>query len=130
MRNLVILRGVSGSGKSTVAELWPSAIVCCADDYHMVDGEYKFDAKNLGRAHEACREKCEDAMFWKDELIVIANTNTQPKEFAAYEELAQKYGYKIFHLVVENRHGGTDIHGVPPEVLERQEQNLRNNLEL
>jgi hypothetical protein len=34
-----------------------------------------------------------------------------------YFELAKNYGYKVFSVIVENRHGGTNQHGVPEEVL-------------
>jgi len=35
-----------------------------------------------------------------------------------YFELAEKYGYTVFTIVVENRHGGKNIHGVPDDKLE------------
>jgi hypothetical protein len=36
-----------------------------------------------------------------------------------YFKLAEKYGYKVFSLIVENRHGGVNQHGVPKEKLEQ-----------
>jgi hypothetical protein len=35
-----------------------------------------------------------------------------------YFKLAEKYGYKVVSLIVENRHGGTNVHGVPEDKLE------------
>jgi hypothetical protein len=35
-----------------------------------------------------------------------------------YYDLAAKYGYKVFSIIVENRHGGKNVHGVPDEKLE------------
>jgi hypothetical protein len=35
-----------------------------------------------------------------------------------YEIIARKYGYRVFHVVVENRHGGVNEHGVPDDKLE------------
>jgi hypothetical protein len=32
--------------------------------------------------------------------------------------LAEKYGYKVYSLIVENRHGGVNEHGVPEDKLE------------
>lgn len=43
-----------------------------------------------------------------------------------YFELAEKYGYVVFSLVVENRHNGKNIHGVPDEKLEQ----MKNRFEL
>jgi hypothetical protein len=34
-----------------------------------------------------------------------------------YFELAKKYGYRVHSIVVENRHGGVNEHGVPEETL-------------
>ena len=36
-----------------------------------------------------------------------------------YFNLAKKYGYKVFTIVVENRHGGQNQHNVPQEVIDR-----------
>jgi hypothetical protein len=35
-----------------------------------------------------------------------------------YFELAEKYGYRVHSLIVENRHGGVNQHGVPEDKLE------------
>lgn len=121
-KHLILLRGVPGCGKSTVAEyLAPMgdldkflmAPICCADDYFMVDGEYKWSPTKLGWAHAQCQGKCEQAMIDDETRIIVSNTNTTEKEMKAYYEMAEKYGYMVFSLVVENRHGGTDVHNVP-----------------
>jgi predicted kinase len=136
---LIILRGCPGSGKSTVAEILAvlgdldkviTAPICCADDYHMVDGEYKWDPKNIGAAHKACKDKCEKALSEGVERVIVANTNTSEKEINPYIKLAEKYGYMVFSLVVENRHGGVNEHGVPEETLIRMEDKIKNSLKL
>jgi hypothetical protein len=43
-----------------------------------------------------------------------------------YYELADKYGYTVFSLIVENRHGGVNEHGVPKEKLEQ----MKNRFEV
>lgn len=132
-RNLIILRGVSGSGKSTFANLiaYPCCI-CTADDYFTdKDGNYNFDATKLWDAHKACQAKFDDAL--KDPIItniVIANTNTKASDYKYYVEKAEKAGLTISYVVLENRHGNKDIHGVPEETLERQENAIRQNLKL
>jgi hypothetical protein len=35
----------------------------------------------------------------------------------AYYQLAEQYGYRVYSLVVENRHDGVNEHGVPQETL-------------
>jgi hypothetical protein len=32
-----------------------------------------------------------------------------------YFVMAKKYGYKVFSIVIENRHGGSNEHGVPED---------------
>jgi hypothetical protein len=47
--------------------------------------------------------------------IVVSNTFTQEWEMEPYFEMAKKYGYKVFSIVIENRHGGSNEHGVPED---------------
>lgn len=133
-KELIILRGVPGCGKSTVAESLvfgvTTSAICTADDYFMVEGEYKFDSTKLGQAHDACKSKCEKAMSLGVERVIVANTNTAEKEINPYIKLAEQYGYMVFSLVVENRHGGKNEHGVPDESLGRMEERLKNSLKL
>jgi len=42
--------------------------------------------------------------------------------------MAEKYGYTVFSLIVENRHGGVNEHGVPEEALERMENRFELKL--
>jgi predicted kinase len=132
-RNLIILKGVSGSGKSTFANLiaYPCC-VCTADDYFTdKDGNYNFEVNKMGLAHKACQSKFDDAL--KDDIItniVIANTNTKPADYKYYVDKAEKAGLRITYVVLENRNGTKDVHNVPEETLQRQEKTLRDNLQL
>jgi hypothetical protein len=36
-----------------------------------------------------------------------------------YYKLAERYGYRVHSLIVENRHGGINEHNVPEEKLEQ-----------
>jgi hypothetical protein len=47
--------------------------------------------------------------------IIVSNTFTQEWEMEPYFELAEKYGYDVFSIIVENRHGGKNIHDCPEE---------------
>jgi hypothetical protein len=51
--------------------------------------------------------------------IAVSNTFTQEWEMEEYYKLAEKYGYTVFSIIVENRHGGVNEHGVPDEKLEQ-----------
>lgn len=127
-----ICHGTSGCGKSTLAEALTQhgGIICCADDGFMIDGNYVFDINKLGYCHRQCQEKFAKAISEQQSPIVVANTNTTPRDWKFYDETAKASGYLVFHLVIENRHNGTDIHNVPASTLQKQEQNIRNNLKL
>ncbi len=116
MKILYIVRGIPGSGKSTFANSLDCPVFE-ADMYFMNDGEYKFEADKLKLAHNWCKLRVEHSMEDDFQKIAVSNTFTQEWEMRPYFELAKNYGYKVFSVVVENRHGGTNQHGVPEEVL-------------
>jgi hypothetical protein len=58
--------------------------------------------------------------------IVVSNTFTQEWEMEPYVEMAKEWGYTVFTIVVENRHGGKNVHGVPDDKLEI----MRNRFEI
>jgi predicted kinase len=118
MKTLVLLRGLPGSGKSTVAELITNRNVA-ADDYPGLYTEEGFQPSLLGRAHDWCREIVETWMHYGEELIAVHNTFTTEKEMAPYYFIAEAFGYRIVSLVVENRHGNKSIHGVPDETMKK-----------
>lgn len=133
---VIVLRSCSGAGKSTLAEFLTQNYkrydysICSADDYFMIKREYCFNAKQLGLAHNYCFEKFKESVEYGIKLIVLSNTNTSEKELKPYLDLAAKYQYTVFSLVVENRHGNKNVHNVPEETLKRQENKLRNSIKL
>jgi adenylate kinase family enzyme len=124
---LYLIRGVPGSGKSTFAHtIWNDYAICEADQYFVnkETGEYEFKPDEIKIAHQWCKDEVENRM--KDNQvnpqyypeIVVSNTFTQEWEMESYYKLAEKYGYRVFSLIVENRHGGKNTHGVPDEKVE------------
>jgi predicted kinase len=115
MKNLYLIRGVPGSGKSTFTQtLTPNHWE--ADMYFInKDGEYKFNIDEIKNAHQWCKDMIEDAMKRDLDKIAVSNTFTQEWEMEPYFKLAEEYGYKVFSLIVENRHGGENQHGVPSD---------------
>ena len=114
---LIILRGLPGSGKTSIASLLSDKI-CCADDFYMVNGKYVYDTSKETEAHEWCQLKCRLMMAAGHERIVVANTNTTESEMLPYIEFAKVFRYKVFYLIVENRHDGKSSHSVPDDVME------------
>ena len=121
-KNLYLLRGLPGSGKSTLAKKFGGSHFE-ADQYFMQDGQYNFDVTKLKDAHQWCQSSVELAMIQghilpDDSVIVVSNTFTQEWEMKPYYDMAKTYGYTVFSLIVENRHGGVNEHGVPEDKLE------------
>ena len=127
MKELYLLRGLPGSGKSTLAKSLGGKHL--EADMYFIDseGEYKFDAAKLKKAHNWCQSNTELAMAL-GEKIVVSNTFTQEWEMKPYFELAEKYGYRVYSLIVENRHGGVNEHGVPEESLQKMEDRFNVKL--
>lgn len=121
MKHLLLLRGLPGAGKSTLANLLTqgnlSSQSMAADQYFEVDGQYQFDAAQLPQAHAWCQEQCRRAMQKDRSLIVVANTFTEEWEMKAYYQLAAEFNYQVFSVIVENRHGHASIHPVSVETL-------------
>ena len=140
MKMLIILRAVSGAGKSSFARwlagVWnateevgrESTVICSADDWFMQDGEYRFDPSKLGVAHQACFDKFCDAVKRGVGLIILDNTNTQEREFSKYVDWVKDTDYRITFLVVENRHGGVSEHNVPDAALDKMVQRFQFKL--
>ena len=77
-------------------------------------------------AHKWCQSMVEELMDGRVERIVVSNTSTQEWEMTPYIDIAEENGYLVFSLIVENRHNGDNIHGVPSEVIER----MKNRFEI
>jgi predicted kinase len=121
MKNLILVRGLPGSGKSTFCELFYTPEVYSADDYFMVNGSYRFNPRELSNAHKACRDKVEKALSEGKELVLVNNTFTQEWEMDDYFKLAKKYIYRVSTVIIENRHGSSSIHNVPFESIKKME---------
>ena len=134
--NLILVRGVSGAGKSTVGEMFDDGAttrILSTDDLFYVDGEYNFDPSKLAEYHQAIIDKVESLMVeydWKImdhdyswfpiDRIVVCNTFTQMWEMEPYFNLAKKYDWCIHTIIVENRHDSDSIHKVPADTILQQ----------
>jgi predicted kinase len=125
MKNLYLLRGLPGSGKSTLANQIGDTHF--EADMYFIDenGEYAFNGADIKKAHQWCQSQVELAMIQNhitDGLdssdIIVSNTFTQEWEMEPYYKLAVSYGYRVFSLIVENRHGGENIHGAPADKMQ------------
>lgn len=134
-KNLYIVRGLPGSGKSTFARsIAKPHQIFEADQYFTKRGKYNFDATKLKDAHDDCkqrvarrmRENLFNSIFFTN--IVVSNTFTQDWEMRFYRNIAKRYGYKVHTIIVENRHYGSNVHGVPQDKLQVMEDRFEIKL--
>lgn len=125
-KELFLLRGLPGSGKSTLAETLGGYHLEADMFFTNDDGEYNFDPQQLPTAHKWCKTMVQELMDEGVERIVVSNTSTQLWEMEPYMNMAEENGYTVFSLIVENRHGGNNIHGVPSEAIDR----MKNRFEV
>lgn len=127
MKELYLLRGLPGSGKSTLAESL-GGLNMEADQYFTYEGKYEFDASKLKEAHAWCQNAVSVWMTKDVPKITVSNTFTQEWEMQPYYDLAEKYGYRVYSLIVENRHSGINSHGVPEEKLVQMKERFEVQL--
>ncbi|ULG01489.1 ATPase AAA [Aeromonas phage phiA019] len=131
MKSLILVRGVSGSGKSTFVKNIVHHQYFVETDMYFIDdnGNYNFDASKLKQAHDWCRFQVEETMK-DDDDVIVSNTFTTEWEMKPYLDLAEKYGYTVFTVIIENRHGNKDIHNVPIETRQKQAERLSKSIKL
>ena len=132
---LILLRGLPGSGKSTLAKIilqlrsTDEPEILSADDFfENKEGDYNFDPTKLKEAHNYCQFRCSERMRQQKARIVVANTFTQEWEMDEYFKMAERYNYRVHTVVVENRHGNENIHGVPEDKLQQMKNRFQVKL--
>jgi predicted kinase len=134
---MIIMRGVSGAGKSTRARqlAGPTGLVLSTDDFFGSGEDYvkNYKAERLPEAHQSNQKQAEEALSKGITPIIIDNTNLMPYEAKPYVLLAQKYGYEVRIEEPQSDHwnqilelhkqkqalaqqlAARNLHGAPPE---------------
>ncbi|XP_002167368.3 2',3'-cyclic-nucleotide 3'-phosphodiesterase isoform X1 [Hydra vulgaris] len=133
-RVMYIMRGLPGSGKSTIAKqiskLFHSndVVICSADDFRFnKDGVYVFDASKLYETHKKCQNKAQKYCM-AGKTIIIDNTNLSKKDFEPYLSMAEQHHYLT--LFVQTQETDTDVlysrnvHNVPKQKIDAMKSNM------
>lgn len=129
---LTIVRGIPGSGKTTIAEALCDSIDAVgpfeADNYFMKEENgdlvYRFNPEELPKAHYSCKRGVADAMLAGYKTIVVSNTFTKKWEMEPYVRLAKSSGYSVQIITVQGQFQNT--HGVPEEKVKQMKDRFED----
>ena len=122
---LLLIRGLPGAGRSTLAESigWPTFE---ADTFF---SGRDFDHTLLPTAHLLCQMAVR-ASLENGRDTIVSNTLTTDWEVAQYESIAKRVGATLFSVVAENRHGSSPTRDIPLKTIDTMERKLRGSLKL
>tara|TARA_R100000781_G_scaffold3891_1_gene5131 strand:- start:918 stop:1382 length:465 start_codon:yes stop_codon:yes gene_type:complete len=139
MKQLIIMQGISGSGKSTFVKAFKKKndIVLSTDDYFIDDdGNYNFDESKLKEYHMKTFTECVNKMqdtnrpekvikgILGDVTIWLDNTNCKNKDVDPYISVAKLNGFKVFHIRADVTVTPLLNSKAPTEVVEQQKKDL------
>lgn len=128
MNTLYLIRGLPGSGKTTLANRLTGSVFE-ADQYFVHPDScqcetcgahgtgYHYDPTLLSLAHGQCQGNVQTAMLCDTPVIAVANTFTQQWEMAPYRALAQTYGYTVIEVTMSGP-VHPNVHGVSSAVIQ------------
>jgi len=122
---LILLRGPSGTGKSTIANTLSAS--CHETDNFFVNekGVYSFEASLITRAHKWNQQEVRKKMLCKAPLVIVSNTFIKHWEMSPYLNLAKELGYDV-KIIRTPGPWQADVlfkrnkHNVPFHVIQRQ----------
>lgn len=123
MATMYLIRGLPGSGKSSLAEQLTPGKVFSADQYPGLYVEGKLQPKLLELAHKDCQKRVWQATEWRREDVCVANTFSRMWELDPYLAMAHTRHYYAMVILAESTiapsgHPTKSIHNVPQESIE------------
>lgn len=117
---LVLIRGLPGSGKSTMASKMVGFVHVEADQYFTdADGHYNFRPEGLAAAHGACLRAAKEALA-DGRDVVVSNTFTRRWEMQPYFDAAKEYGAEV--EIITAAGSWPNVHGVPAAAISKMRE--------
>ncbi len=114
---LVLIRGLPGSGKSTMAHAMTEHEHYEADMFFTgSDGKYNYDRKKIKEAHEWCQREASKALA-NGRRVVVSNTFTRLFEMKPYFDMCRTLGAEL--RIIEATGNWSNVHGVAVEDVEK-----------
>jgi predicted kinase len=116
MSKLLVIRGIPGSGKTTLAKQFEGFFHVEADMYFMHNGEYQFVPADVPKAHDWCQKQAARALE-RGDSVVVSNTFSRKWEIEPYAEMARKLNVEFEVIQCNGRY--SNVHNVPNHVIDR-----------
>jgi hypothetical protein len=101
MAELFIVRGLPGSGKTSLGHKL-SLLVYSADDFFTDEkGQYNFDPSRLGEAHAACQLSVRKALEFECGKVAVTNTFTERWEIEPYLRIVAEVNENLAFQAVD-----------------------------
>ena len=116
---IVLIRGLPGSGKSTMAAAMSGYVHLEADMFMLVDGAYQYDPTKVRDSHEWCRKQMRIALA-SGQSVVVSNTFSRLHEMKDYVTIGKDFNIAV--TVIDADGAWPNVHGVPLERIEQMRQ--------
>lgn len=117
MRTLYIIRGLPGSGKSTLGSMLTQWNVSNDEYFTDKEGNYNFVASKLPEAFKYCENVTRSAMRQGVSVIAVCNTFVKREHMQVYLDMAKEHCYSVNIIVCTGNFGS--VHNVPDYVMDR-----------
>lgn len=125
MAELILVRGIPGSGKTTLAmrigvfyrNMGHENVCHFEADQYFIDefANYNFDVSKLYDAHKWCQEKTRGVLE-QNGTVIVSNTFTTKKELKPYFDMAGEFGIVPVVYLAQNQFN--NVHNVPADKLQ------------
>lgn len=134
-REVKVMRGIQGSGKSTYAKLLREASyeagqlpkIVSADDFFVGPEGYKFDIAKLSEAHKFCMRLFLNALQDGHSPVIVDNTNINVEDLSPYVAVGEAFNYDVEIIQVNTPAyvaAPRNVHGVAEKHVHAAEERL------
>ncbi|HCG7935015.1 TPA: ATP-binding protein [Vibrio parahaemolyticus] len=120
-QKITLIRGIPGSGKTTMALEMDAALVEADQFFVNKNGEYHHDRRFIKDAHEWCQMEMKRLLLAGND-VVVANTFIKKWEIVGYLKAVQSLGLDLDIEVLEARGEYANVHGVPKDIVCRMKR--------